>query len=138
MTPTAQCLKHVSLLITELPQWVLPGLWVSLGLGVSPNLGPREVRLAGQPVPYGISVGYRKRLEFVGQAPLAVAILGEMLLPAAHDALAHALGDIGIVLQIPPFIDRHRKRPPALEIAVVHECCFADATVPLVTAWAMS
>src|ERR1700733_3093824 len=63
----------------------------------------------------------RKRLDRVRQPPFPIAVLGKMLLAGTDRPLADALGDVRIFLQIPPFVDRHRKRQPAFEIAVVHE-----------------
>ena len=65
--------------------------------------------------------GRRKCLQPVWQASLSVAVFAEMLLPGADNALAHALGDVGVVFEVPPLVNRHRERQPALEIAVVQE-----------------
>src|SRR5271166_5011304 len=86
-----------------------------------PVLRYGTVQLAIQHAPYGTSGGCRKRLKLIGQAPLAVAILGKMLLSGADDAPANAFGDVWVLFQVPPFIDQHRERQPALKIAIVLE-----------------
>src|SRR5215472_867135 len=89
--------------------------------GSRPVLRYSTVRLAIHPAPYGTSGGCGKRLKLIGQAPLAIAILGKVLLPGIDDAPANAFGDVRILFQVPPFVDRHRERQPALEIAIVQE-----------------
>src|SRR5215472_2063089 len=97
--------------------------------GSRPVLRYSTVRLAIHPAPYGTSGGCGKRLKLIGQAPLAIAIVQEVLLCRRHSAAGDRVGDILMLLEIPGLIhfDARNHHPQNLDEIVIGE---VDAQLP--------